>query len=267
MIWLYLLSLICIVLGFVSGITGLRTLRSRTHPQAEITWQQSPVSPWRYETVSMIAIAIHSFGLACLMAFLAFSAAYNTTFTPELFTQAGWRLVLSVCAIIFTSYITGVVIAFHFAQQRIKPISYGIAEDGMWYGGSLIDWDTYSHHEVGPDEGQISLYSSYSPAIRTWVLRPPPESFRYVLGIIQQNLQSTQAYEKEIPWHHSPTMLVLAMTAMVLGGLLPAVWGLFHHQAWVWIYCLVAFFLVLSIGNQMITVFDGQRKSQTKKNP
>jgi len=36
--------------------------------------------------------------------------------------------------------------------------------------------------------GQISLYSSYSPSLRTWVLQPSPESLSDVLGVILQKL-------------------------------------------------------------------------------
>jgi hypothetical protein len=261
-----ILALICLGIGFVKRIVRLQSLRSKTHPQAEIAWKQFPLSAWRYETLSMVAITMHSLGLICLNAFLLISLTRDNEFT--LLPSSVSVPLFAVAVLILTTHMSGGLIAHNFmlfAQQWIKPVSYGICANGMLYGGSLISWKSYSHHEVGRDDGLISLYSSYSPPLRTCVIKPPPEFFRSVLGVIQKNLPSAQPTGDSLSWHRSPPTLILAMALLALGAPLPAVWVWIEDQSWVWIYVSLAFSFVLILGNQLLTVFDGRGKYPAKR--
>src|SRR5512138_36596 len=60
---LTLLPLISLFTAIITGLLGLKSIRSRSYPQAEISLKQGPLSPWRYETVNMIALGTHSLGL------------------------------------------------------------------------------------------------------------------------------------------------------------------------------------------------------------
>ena len=260
--WVYILAGIFFLIGLVMGTTGLKSMRSKEHPQAEISWRQSPLSPWRYETLTIIAIAIHSLGLICLAAFLLLSLARNQLLAfPPIVIPSLLVSGVAVFGVLFTTYASGVMVAYHFMQRWITPISYGISSDGMLYGGSAIHWQSYSHYEVGPEHGMISLYSSYSPKLRTWVIEPPAETYTGVLGLLQKNLPTLQPIEDSIHWQRSPTALILEMTALVVAALLPALWGWLQNQSWVWIYALIAFLLVNSLGVKLITIFDGRGQS------
>jgi hypothetical protein len=265
--WLYILALICVLLGLINGSMGLKSMRSKTYPQAEIAWNQPPLSPWRYETPSIVAISIHTLGLIGLTAFLLLSLAHHPvlTFPPK--PNSDFLLfAISLFVVMFTSYISGVISAYHLVQLWIKPVSYGITREGMLYAGSLVGWQTFSHHEVGPDDGLISLYSSYSPGLRTWVLQPPPELFANVLEMIRRNLPTItiQTIDDPSAWQRSPLVMVIGMTFLVLGALLPAAWGWFQGQAWVWMYAFLAFLFVLFLGNKLIAVFDGRGNASVK---
>jgi hypothetical protein len=248
---------------------GLKSMRSKIYPQAEITWTQPPLSPWRYETPSMIVLSIHTLGLIVLTAFLLFSVTRHPMFTsPSMSSFEFLGFLVSLGGIVFTSHATGVVSSYHLAEPWIRPASYGISNEGMLYAGSLFGWQIYSRYEVRPeDTGLISLYSRYSPGLRTWVLQPPPESFAKVLELIRRNLPSItiQTIDDSASWQRSPLMMVIGMAALVLGAILPAAWGWIQGQSWVWIYSFIAFFFVLVVGNRLIAIFDGRSQAATKR--
>lgn len=254
---LYVLALLCIIFGFVNGMLGLKSMRSKSHPQADVTWKQSPLSPWRYETLTMATITIHSVGLISLAALLALSVV-RTGFQALMLQISGWGLFLAVFGIIFTFYTTGVLLSFQLAQPWIKPVSYGISEEGVWYGGLRYGWQSFHHYEAGPEPGLISLSSSYSPTVVSWVLKPPSESLPGVSDILRQHLASTGSVTELLAWQHAPMTFLVAMISLVLVALLPAVWGWLNNQAWVWLYCFIAFLIVLVLGNKLITLFGGQ---------
>jgi hypothetical protein len=263
--WLLVFALVCLLLGFIGGIARMKSLRSSTYPQAEIVWQQDPLSAWRYEPLSMMTLTIHSLGLICLTAVLLFALISNEVLIfPPGPTRAA-PFLLALVGIFFTTYASGTAIAYHFVRRWVGPISYGISRDGIFFGKSLIGWKSYSHYETGPDDGQISLYSSYSPSLRTWVLQPSPESFTRVLGLIQENLSPALTIDDSTSWQRSPLVMILEMTALVLGLMLPALWGLMQSLAWVWIYALAAFLLVSILGNRLMTVYDGRGKHPEQK--
>ncbi len=260
MYWLNILALIALFLGVVNGFDRLKSMRSQEHPQAEIAWRQKPASTWRYEMLSMVAITIHSLGFiglaAVILRYLIRSEAirFPPVSTPrELF-------LLAVVAVFYTAYRSGLSIGFHLGMPLIRPVSYGISNAGLWYGGCLIRWKAYSHYAIGPDNGQISLYSSYSPRLRTWVLQPPPECLVGVLELIQKNLSRAAAIEEPIPWQRSPLALILGISALVLGASVPALWGLLQNLSWTWLYALAVFLLVDILGKGLMTVFDGRGK-------
>ncbi|HEX2995742.1 MAG TPA: hypothetical protein VHP14_13035 [Anaerolineales bacterium] len=261
--WQIIFALVSLTLGFLTGIAGIRSMRSKSHPTAEVAWKQDPLSAWKYETPSILALAIHSLGLLCLAACLLFDLRRSEVLRfpierVDLFT-------LALVGIFFTANLSGVVIAYHLARQWIRPVSYGICKDGMLYGGSLISWKSYNHYELGPEDGQISLYSSYSPSLRNWVIQPAPESYLGVLALIQKNLSPASPIADDMVWTHSPLVLILGMILLVLAGLLPAVWGLLQNQPWTWTYALVAFFLVNLLGNRWMTIYDGRGKYKEQK--
>ncbi len=245
------------MIGVIIGISGLKSLRSKFHEQAEIRWTQSPLSPWRYETWNIIAISIHSIGLISLAALVMWSLTYNALFKLPADHPSFILYALASFILFFTTYVSGVMVAYHFMQQWIRPISYGISNDGLWYGGLRVDWKSYSHYELGPEHGLISLYSGYSPTLRSWVLQPPSEAFAGILGLIQKNLPAARVVD-DVPWQRSPLALVLAMSLLVISTLLPAVWGWMRNASWLWIYAFCAFFLVQWLGILLITRFDGR---------
>ena len=258
--WVLIFAGVCAAIGLVMGTIGLKTMRSQIPAGAELSWQQMPLSTWRYETPTMIAITIHSLGLFLLSAFVLLSLSRSSLFPIQ------WDLslllsILAVYAIFYTVYVTGVTIAYHFTQGWIRPVTYGISNAGMLYGSTLIPWKSYSHYELGPQAGQISLYSSYSPSLRSWVLQPPAESRAGIFGLIQNNLPSGPAPESSNPWR-SPWVLILGMAALVVGALLPATWGWTRVQSWVWIYAFLAFFFLNRFGIQLLTRFDGREPSE-----
>ncbi len=265
MSWLNIFILISVGLGFVSGIANLKSMRSKTFPQAEIAWKQEPLPAWRYETLSMITIMIHSLGLLSLTACLLLNLMHSEVLAFPTGLRRTGSFLLALVAIFFTTSASGTAIAYHLVRQWVRPISYGISRDGIFFGTSLVSWKSYSHYELGPDDGQISLYSSYSPALRTWVIQPPAESFTRVLALIQQNLSPALTLDDSDSWQHSPFLLILAMLVLVIGALLPAVWGLLQNLPWIWMYALAAFFLVSILGNKWMAVYDGRGKYPAQK--
>lgn len=266
MSWVIIFALVCALIGIVNGSAGLKSMRSKEYPQAEISWTQPPLSPWRYETPTMVALTIHSLGLICLAAFVLLSVTRNQVFTLSSNTMS-WHLLsaLAVLAIFYTTFVSGVVAGYHFAQEWIGPASYGISGDGLWYGGVLGPWKSYSHYEVGPENGLISLYSHYSPPLRTWVLQPEPESFSRVLALIQKNLPSYSSNDDSIAWQRSPSIFILGMIVLVLAVLLSIAWLWVQNNPLVWIYALIAFFFVHYVGVKLITRFGGQEQTATEK--
>jgi hypothetical protein len=257
--WVFIAAIISAVLGLVGGANGLRTLRRGAPGQAEITWQQDPLSPWKYETPSMLSITSHTLGLICITLLLLLSVDNSPLFDTFSFRVSYVLLfVLAIFAVLFTPYATGVAAAYHFAQSWISPINYGIRADGMCHGAVFIPWKSFRHYEVGPEDGLISLYSSYSPALRTWVLRPPSQAFTGVLAIIQKNLPSNPSAEDIVPWQRSLPVMLLSTALLVVLPLLPAIWGLLRGQSWVWIYALIVYFFVQYFGIQLFTKFDGR---------
>ncbi len=264
--WIYGLALASVFIGFVNGINMLKSMRTAKHPQAEIAWQQPAISYWRYETTNMVAITINDLGLTCLAALLLISSINNNILTFSL--KSGMELLLTLAVlfgIVLTANMIGLSLAFHFARQWIQPVSYGICDDGILYGGHLVNWKSYSYYEIGPDDGLISLYSSYSPSIRTWVLKPPSESYLGILGVIQKNLPSSPPAEETTSWYRSPFALILGITILNLIFSLPAIWGLGQDKLWVWAYAFTAFFIVQVTSGQIITIFDGRGKYPAKQ--
>jgi hypothetical protein len=263
--WLYGLSLAVVLAGFVGGINLLKSIRSTKYAQAEIAWEQPPVSYWKYETTNMVSIAINDAGLICLAIILVISSANSDIFAY--LTKSVISLLLSLLSlfgIVVATYSVGSSLAFHFARAWIRPVSYAIGDEGLLYGGQLVSWKSFSHYEIGPADGLISLYSSYSPSIRIWVLNPPSESFAGVLGIVQKNLPPSPPVDSASGWQHSPITLILGIGGLALVANLPAVWGLLRDQDWVWVYTLAAFLSVQIISAQIMTIFDGRGKYPAK---
>jgi hypothetical protein len=144
-------------------------------------------------------------------------------------------------------------------------MSYGISPEGIWYGGVLAPWKSYSHYEVGPETGLISLYSHYSPWLRTWVIQPAPESFSGVLAFLQKSLPSYPSEDDSTSWRRSPSMFVLGMAVLVLAVLLPIAWLWVQNNSLVWILAFIAFLFVHYAGVKMITRFGGQEPSKEAK--
>lgn len=262
MSWVTVAATISAIIGVISGARGLRTLRRGAPLHAEITWQQDPLSPWKYETPSMLSISLHTLGLICITLLILLSVDRSPLFYTFSFRFSYLLLsVLALFAVLFTPYATGVAAAYHFAQSWISPINYGIRADGMCHGAAFISWKSFSHYEVGPDDGLISLYSSYSPTLRTWILNPPAEAFTGVLDIIQKNLPSNPPAEASIPWRRSSSMMLLDTALLVILPLLPALWGLLRGQSWVWIYALVLYFVIQYFGIKLFTKFDGREEA------
>jgi hypothetical protein len=212
----------------------------------------------------MFAITLHTLSLVCLTAFILLSVERSELFSS--FALAIPSLLLSMLALFaafFTPYATGVAVAYHFSQSWISHINFGIRGDGMLYGYTLITWNSFSHYELDPDDGLISLYSSCSPALRTWAIRPPGELFTGVLALIQKNLPSRSPIEDSIPWQRSPLMLILGTAILVIVPLLPAIWGWMEDRWWVWIYALIAYFFVQYFGIKLFTIFDGRGETST----
>jgi hypothetical protein len=258
--WLNIFALSALSIGLLTGLDSMNALRSREHPQAEITWWQKSLALWRYETLSMVAITIHGLGLMGLAAVILRYLLHSevTQFPPGASPREFFLLAL--VAIFYTAWKTGIAIAFQLAQLLPRHISYGISNEGLWYGGSLLRWQVFDHYEIGPGDGQISLYSSYSPHLRTWVLQPSPKFLVRVVELIQKNLARPSAMGEAIPLQRSPFALILGITILVLGALLPAIWGLMQNLSWTWMYALVAFLLAGIFGNRLMTVFDGRGK-------
>ncbi|HMB22666.1 MAG: hypothetical protein ACM33V_10520, partial [Chloroflexota bacterium] len=149
--WQIIFALVSLTLGFLTGIAGIRSLRSKSHPTAEVAWKQDPLSAWKYETASILALAIHSLGLLCLTACLLFDVRRREVLAFPI--ERVDLFVLALVGIFFTANLSGVAIAYHLARQWIRPVSYGICSEGMLYGGSLISWKSYSHYELGPENG------------------------------------------------------------------------------------------------------------------
>ena len=259
MFWVTISTIVSATIGLVMGTIGLKSMRSKEQAQAEIRWKQPPLSPWKYETLTIIAITIHTLGLIGLAAFVCLSAARINFYAPGSNAISSFLLsALSWFAVFFVTYSSGVAVSYHLAQPWISPVSYGISEQGMWYGGILVGWKSYSHYEIGPEAGLISLYSSYSPLLRTWVLQPPAESFAGILGLIQKNLPSMPPADDSISWQRSPRALVVEMLILVISTLLAIAWGWTRSPSQVWIYALIAFFFVQYLGIKLMTLFDGR---------
>lgn len=259
--WLIIVASITLFAGIITGLLGLKSIRSKSYPQAEISWKQEPLSPWRYETFNMMILSIHSLGLISIAFILLMNLIMNvdTAFLPALEALDSTRFysrIVGFLAMAFTMFMSGVLIAFHFLKQWIKPSSYAIDQNGLFYGGSHVPWSSFSHYEIGPDDGLISLYSGYSPSIRNWVLHPPAEAYASVLGLIQQNVPIDSPSLDDIPWKQSPVTFLVAMSALVLASVLPALWGLKQNQFWVWGYAFMAFFVVQDLGVRLITRFN-----------
>jgi hypothetical protein len=263
MIWVPIAATISAVIGFISGARGLKALRTGEPASAEITWKQDPLSPWKYETPSILCITLHSLSLVCLTLLILFSVARSPLFTTSFSLTLPFILlsIFALFAILFTPYACGVAVVYHFTQSWISPICYGLREDGIFHGTTFIPWKSFSRYEIGPDEGLISLYSSYSPLLRTWVLRPPSESFARVLATIQRHLPSMPPTEDSIPWQRSLQMMFLYTVLLVFLPLLPAIWGFLRGQSWVWMYAFFAFFFVQYFGIQLFTLFDGREQA------
>jgi hypothetical protein len=213
----------------------------------------------------MVAITINDLGLIGLTTSLVISIANSSSIDFPLKSAMGLLLIMvALFGIVITTNIIGSSLAFHFARQWIRPVSYGICGDGILYGSHLVSWKSYSHYEIGPDNGLISLYSSYSPSIRTWVLQPPSESYLGILGIIQKNLPPSPPMDESTAWQHSPFALIFGIISLNLVLLLPAIWGVVQDQAWAGIYAFVAFFIVMAISGRIITFFDGRGKYPAK---
>ena len=268
MIWVPIAATISAILGFISGTRGLKVLRTGEPESAEITWKQDPLSPWKYETPSIFCITLHSLSLVCFTLLIMLSVARSPLFTTSFSLTLPFILlsIFALFAVLFTPYACGVAVVYHFTQSWISPISYGLREDGLLHGTTFVPWKSFSRYEVGPDQGLISLYSSYSPLLRTWVLHPPSESFTRVLATIQRHVPSLPPSEDSIPWQRSIPMMILGTALIAFLPLLPAVWAILRGQSWVWIYAFIAFFFVQFFGIQLFTLFDGREDTFMMEN-
>jgi hypothetical protein len=221
-------------------------------------WYEQPLSSWKYEPFSMVAILIHSIASLLLAGAALVTASKPTSFDTTLFSNDITMFVLLWIvdggSLSLAGYLVGSLATFPLASLRKKPIPYAITEQGIVHGNTLLPWRLFSYFSVDHNNGVIRFYSAFAPDLPSVVSKPTPALFGEIAASLQKDLPERLA-NGSFAWYRTKYLLIPAMI-LVCFPFVAAGWLAFYlpRELALFAIAMLMNFLAL-LGSRCITLY------------
>jgi hypothetical protein len=177
------------IYGCVDRVKNLRKMRAvRNYRDVLFAWSEHPVSSFKYDTISWVAISIH-WGSVVVIGVLEFLLLVNL----YLHKVENHLLPFSVFVIISgvvsgVGYLWGSVFIHPIARLLGGDRHNAISAEGVLFSGNLILWNAFSHFSFDDKKNIIRLWSAASRGVVSLIYSPPKEHVVKVVSILQTHL-------------------------------------------------------------------------------
>lgn len=175
-----------VLYGGVEVIRQARKMRAPRKYKDEIfAWSEHPVSSFKYDTLSQIAISIHWIAVV-LIGLIELLALIVHPFSVGGYSFLAFFVMIAVVPIV----------GYMWGHNLVQPISlalagdrhYAIAETGILWAGQSIPWDAFTHFVFDRENNMIRLWSSSFHGMLSFLFAPPSEYLSKILELLQSHL-------------------------------------------------------------------------------
>ncbi len=253
MLWINLVAIVCLILGFV---IGWRTIRKHRLPfeagNAILSWKENPAPTFQQDVLAGICILFHACAIILVSLLLIysinqtapspFSLQYNSPaeeFIRKVIAEGdpGMKGISMFAALLgagIGAYILGVIVSFPFVRWFVRPVLIHITPDGLIDGNTFTSWQDVGRWAVDAKRRIIRMYAKKPAGALIIVLQPANEAlFKEVEGKIRSILPETENQPAE---RRLKQRLLAALVFFLGTSLLVAIafWGLRFRGEWVW---------------------------------
>jgi hypothetical protein len=166
--------------GAFDMVRGARKMRApRKYKDALFAWSERPVSSFKYDRISWVAIMIHGtsvvlIGLIVLVSFM--TRPFNAIASSFIMMF----ILVGIMAIV--GQICGSLLFYPLALALAGDRYIAIANEGILWAGNLIPWNAFCCFRLDPENNMIQLWSASLRGTPAFMLTPPKE---YALGVAE----------------------------------------------------------------------------------
>jgi hypothetical protein len=203
-----------------------------------IGWLEAPLRPVLRDPFGRSVLLLQALEMLAIGGFLAptISEPFVWPF-PEMNADPQTQLLdifiragsLAVVFVLFGSLLGTLVRSFRKDSARVV-----VLPDGVLYGSTFFDWDSFSHFRTDRALTRVDIYSRVSPGLRSLGLRPPSRQvFEKTVGYLDQHLpQGVQ--NMPIAWQRTGVGLISALVGLGAAFLSASCWAGGFAAPWAW---------------------------------
>jgi hypothetical protein len=175
-----------VIYGAFNMIRGARKIRSaRRYKDFTFAWSERPLSSFKHDTISWIAISIHWISLV-VIGLIEFFVLVNL----RPFPLAASSLVPFILMAITP------MVGFLWGSMLFQPVAtlfagnrhYALSTEGILWAGHLVPWNAFSHFSLDREKYMIRLWSASLRGTIALLFAPPDEHVLRIAGILQSHL-------------------------------------------------------------------------------
>ena len=177
------------IYGCVDRVRIVRKMRGvRNYKDMLFGWREHPVSSFKYDTISWVAISIHwvSILIIGILEFLLLVNLYSHKVENRLLSFGIFVIISGVVSGV--GYLLGSVLCHPIAILLSGDRYQAISAEGVMYSGNLILWSAFSHFSFDNKKNIIRLWSAASRSVVSLIYSPSKEHTVKVLSILQLHL-------------------------------------------------------------------------------
>lgn len=177
------------IYGCIDRVRIVRKMRVvRNYRDMLFAWSEHPVSSFKYDTISWVAVSIHWVGVVVIgiLEFLLLANLYSYKVENHLLSFGVLVIISGVVSGV--GYLWGSVFFHPIATLLGGDCHRAISAEGVLYSGNLILWNAFSHFSFDDKKNIIRLWSAASRGVVSLIYSPPKEHVVKVVSILQIHL-------------------------------------------------------------------------------
>jgi hypothetical protein len=174
------------IYGAFDMVRGARKMRTaRKYKDSAFAWSEHPLSSFKYDPVSWVAISMHGISVV-LIGLIEFLSLMMRPFSA---LASSFLIMLILLVIISTvGYMWGSILFYPVALARAGDRYLAISTEGVLWAGTLIPWSAFSYFGFDHEKNIIRLWSASLRGTVTFMLAPPKEYVSGIIDILQSQL-------------------------------------------------------------------------------
>jgi hypothetical protein len=253
MLWINLVAIVCLILGFVIGWRTIRKHRLPFEPgNAILSWKENPAPTFQQDRLAGACIVFHACAIIVLSVLLIISVnrAAPSPFSLEFHSPTevwlrrivavedlGLKSISMVAAVLAAGiggFTLGVIVSFPFVRWFVRPILVHIVPDGLIYGNFYTPWQDISRWGEEAKRRIIRMYAKKPAGALIIVLHPPNDA---LFKEVEEKIRSILPLSENGLYKRSPRQRMVTALVFFLGTsflLAIAFWAYGYRAEWVW---------------------------------